>query len=125
MTMQTQASTGMQPIDFYEAEGEVLHQEVYPAEIALPDGTMLTSVYAFVTSHRLLAYGETGDRQIGLIYGADLAVPGSVPKHVGTLRGSLQCDIAVGGTAWINLGRGCGCGSPLKAMRAPVPRVRR
>lgn len=116
----------MRPTDFYEAEGETLHRDVYPAEVAMPDGSVLTGVHVFVTSHRLLVYGETGQRQVGLIFGADLETPRSVPASMDTMRaGQLECKLGVGGTAWINVGRGCGCGSPLKAMASPVGWVRR
>lgn len=119
-------TTATRPAEFYEAAGETLHRDVYPAEVLLPDGSILVGVHVFVTSHRLLAYSEASGRRVGLEYGADLAEVGSVPADMSTMRaGQLECKLGVGGTAWVNLGRGCGCGSPLKAMKPPVGWVRR
>jgi hypothetical protein len=108
-----------------EAAVEVLARDVFPAEIALPDGQVVTGARAFVTSHRLIAYVVTGDRRIVRAVNLDLTVPGAVEASRNTLvAGQLECPVA-GGSAWVNRGRGCGCGSPLNALASPVPWSRR
>jgi hypothetical protein len=106
-------------------DGETLRRDVHPGEILMPDGTMLTSLRVFVTTHRLVAY-QVQDRTIKRVVNLKLIEPGSVPLDHQTLgRGRLECrvyqladdDTIDGvGTAWVNQGRGCGCGSPLKAL---------
>lgn len=88
----------------------------------MPDGSVLTACRVFVTTNRLLAYqmvdgaiSRTVDMQI---------VPESVPADRGSLFGSLECA-GPDGTAWVNRGRGCGCGSPLKALGPPIAWTRR
>lgn len=103
-------------------DDEVLRQDVFPAEVLLPDGTVLSGVRVFATSHRLVVYGEN---PVGPVLVEELETPWSIEAHMGTLFGQLQCDLASGGTAWVNRGRGCGCGSVLKALAAPLPRMRR
>jgi hypothetical protein len=121
------------------APGELLRRDVYPAEILMPDGSMLTGVRVFVTTHRLLAY-QVQNRTIKRVVDLELVEPESVPLDRQTLgRGRLECRVYVPcidevreedeqviaegnmvvGTAWVNQGRGCGCGSPLKALKAP------
>lgn len=102
------------------AVGERLVRDVHPAELALPDGQVLTGARVFVTSERLLAYRATPDRRIERAVDLELAQPCSVPASRNTLHGALEVRLADGGTAWINRGRGCGCSSPLKALAAPV-----
>lgn len=99
---------------------ERLVRDVHPAELALPDGTVLTGVRVFVTSHRLIAYRATADRQIEKAVELDLQQPCSVPASRGSLIGRLEARLADGGTAWVNRGQGCGCHSPLKALAGPV-----
>lgn len=104
------------------AVGERLIRDVHPAEIALPDGRVLTGVRVFITDRRLLAYHATPDRRITRALSLELAQPCSVPASRGTLpaNGRLEVHLADGGTAWVNRGRGCGCTSPLKALASPV-----
>lgn len=100
--------------------GEILRRDVYPAEVLLPGGELLTGVRAFITSQRVLVYAAAG-RDVELVRELPLARD-SVPGDRNTLRqgaGSLQLDL-VDGTGWVNAGRGCGCGTPVKGMRVPV-----
>lgn len=97
---------------------ERLHRDVHPAEVTLEDRAM-TGVRVFVTSERLLAY-QAHAGQIHQVLDEPLAQPASVPASRSTLQGSLEVRLADGRTAWINRGAGCGCGSPLKALVAPV-----
>lgn len=99
---------------------ERLVRDVHPAEIALPDGTVLTGVRVFVTNRRLIAYRATADRRIERVLDVALEQPCTVPASRGSLIGRLEARLADGGTAWINRGQGCGCHSPLKALTGPV-----
>lgn len=106
---------------------ETLCRDVYPAEVALPDGSVLTNVRVFATTHRLLVFKDGAGRTIEPIIDEPLVHVGSVPASMDTLRpgaGRLECTLN-SGTAWVNAGRGCGCGSPLKALSSPIPWVRR
>jgi hypothetical protein len=100
--------------------GEMLRRDVHPAELLLPDGTILTDVRVFITTHRLLAFKTNAERQIEQCLELTLEQPCTVPADHGTLHGRLEARLADGGTVWVNRGQGCGCGSPLKAFAAPV-----
>jgi hypothetical protein len=99
---------------------ELLRRDIHPADVLLPDGSMLTGLRVFVTTHRLLAY-QVVDRAIKRVVDLELVNPGCVPASRNTLSASERLEMQVeGGHAWVNRGAGCGCGSPLKAMAAPV-----
>lgn len=90
----------------------------------MPNGDVLTKARVFVTSHRLLAY-QVVEGSIVQVVDLPLVDPYGVPADRGTLTaGRLEC-VTPEGTAWVNRGRGCGCGSPLKALGLPVPWTRR
>lgn len=98
---------------------ELLRRDIHPAEVLTPDGSVLTKCRVFVTNRRLIVYKAVGTPLV------DVEIePDSVPADRGSLFGQLEC-VASTGTYWVNRGRGCGCGSPLKAMGAPVPWTRR
>jgi hypothetical protein len=104
------------------AEPELLRRDVHPADVLLPGETLLRDVRVFVTSRRLLVYGTTPEGGIERRATLALKEPCSVPASRATLgNGRLEVHLADGGTAWVNRGQGCGCGSPLKALAAPVP----
>ena len=106
--------------------GEVLRRDVFPADVRLPDESMLVGVRAFVTSHRLIAWAhDPATGEMGEILSLELVEANSVPASRGTLNGGrIQCNVKgpedVEGIAWVNAGVGCGCGSPLKRMGPPV-----
>lgn len=101
---------------------ELLRRDVHPAEISLPDGEVLTGVRVFVTTRRLIAYRALEHGEIEKALDAELKQPCTVPGNRGTLgQGALEVRLHDGHTAWVNRGSGCGCGSPLKALAAPVP----
>lgn len=99
--------------------GERLHRDCHPAEVSLPDGSVIRDARVFVTDSKLLAY-QVADGRITQVLDVEVQQPCSVPRDRGTLRGCLEVKLADGFTAWVNQGRGCGCGSPLKALAAPV-----
>jgi hypothetical protein len=102
-----------------EAAVERLMRDVHPAELLLPDGSVVRDARVFVTSRRLLAF-RVGDGGIEKAADLELEQPCSVPADRGSLRGRLEARLADGGTVWINRGSGCGCGSPLRALAGPV-----
>ena len=102
-------------------DAERLVRDVHPAEVLMADGELLRGVRAFVTSRRLLIFTARPDGSIERPRRLAVEQPCSVPASRGTLVGSLECRLADGSTVWINRGRGCGCGSPLKALAPPVP----
>lgn len=107
-------------------EDEVMARDVHPAEVLMPDGTMLTRCRVFVTSHRMLAFGVGEGRAIKVLAELELAEPYSVPADRSTLKaGRLEIRTSTGETAWVNRGRGCGCGSALNALGQPAPWTRR
>jgi hypothetical protein len=98
--------------------GEALCREVYPANVLLPDGTLLRSLAAYVTTARLVVFATDSFGMIGPVWDADLVVP------IGASMNSLMAHerieaITDRGAVWINRDRGCGCGSPLKTMASP------
>lgn len=98
---------------------ERLCRDVHPAEVLTPDGTVIKGARVFATTHRLLVWQAAG-RNVEQTVNIALAEPGSVPANRGGLNGGrLECATK-DGTFWVNQGRGCGCGSPLKALGAPV-----
>jgi len=97
---------------------EVLRRDVHPAEVACPDGNVIRDCRAFATTHRLIVWGEQ-DRKPEAVLDVELSEPGSVPASLISLVGALEC-VTPNGTYWVNRGRGCGCGSVLKALGAPV-----
>ncbi|HEY4452401.1 MAG TPA: hypothetical protein VGN13_12500 [Solirubrobacteraceae bacterium] len=100
-------------------DGEVLCRDVHPADILMPDGSMLTGLRVFVTSHRLI--GFRAGPEIERVVDEPLANPGCVPACHDTLSSSERLEMQIeGGHAWVNRGTGCGCGSPLKALAPPV-----
>ena len=104
------------------SDPERLVRDVHPADLLLPDGSLLRDVRVFVTTRRLLAYQATADRKIERAASFDVDQPVSVPASRNTLpvNGRLEVRLADGATAWVNRGHGCGCHSPLRAMSGPV-----
>lgn len=87
----------------------------------MPDGTVHKGVRVFITTHRILAYGERARSIIGEpVIDAELVEPGQVEPSHSSLTGALQLELP-DGRAWVNRGRGCGCHSVLKALGSPIP----
>ena len=106
------------------ASHELLRRDCHPAEVLMPDGTLLAGVRVFVTTSRLIAFRALSDGSIERALDEELEQPCTVPANRGTLgNGRLEARLADGTTAWINRGSGCGCGSPLRALVPPVPWV--
>jgi len=109
-----------------------MRRDVHPAEVSLPDGSIVTGARVFVTSHRLLAWKVTQERRgtelgkIEQVVNLRIEDPFSVVASRNTLLSTQTIEVeTTEGTAYVNRGRGCGCHSPLKALAAPVPWSRR
>lgn len=99
---------------------EVLCRDVHPADLALPDGSMLRNVRVFITTDRVIAYQATPDRKVKKVLEEALTVRAAVSASRGTLQGGrLECPV-LGGSIFVNRAQGCGCSSPLKALAVPV-----
>jgi hypothetical protein len=100
--------------------GEVLKRDVYPAQVLMPDGTLLRACRAFVSDRRVLVL----DRNRTLL--ADVEIEhGFVPASGQTLGYNERVEARTldGGSIWILRERGCGCGAPVKSMASPWPRT--
>jgi len=101
---------------------ETLCRDIFPAEIACPDGSVLRDVRAFVTSGRLVVWAAPNGQPVQVL-DVPLTDPGSVvPSRMLSRYGSLGLDTPAG-RYFVNRGRGCGCTGPtrvLKALGAPA-----
>ena len=74
---------------------ERLARDIYPAEVVLPDGTLLKEARAFVTSSRIIVWTESDARwQPNLVFESALTIP--VPRDRGSLRGCVGGRWATG-----------------------------
>ena len=104
------------------ASREVLLRDVHPAQVVMPDGSIVRGARVFVTSRRALIYGvDLATREVLVVGDLAITEPGIIPPGKGTLGPSESLELRTPvGTAWLTRDRGCGCGSPLKALSAPV-----
>lgn len=103
------------------ALAELLRRDIHPAEVLLPDGELLREARVFVTSERLLVW-QKREGQVRQVLALDL-VMAPPPSRASLNGGSLELGCWVDGEeqpVYVNPGRGCGCGSPLKALAPPV-----
>ena len=100
---------------------EFLVRDIHPAEVLLPDGKLLTRCRVFVTSKRVQVWRENLQRMPFLEVEITLADPDSVVESKATMMRNDRLEIVgLHGHAYINKGRGCDCGSSLKALSAPA-----
>ena len=99
---------------------ELLHRDVFPAEVFIArTGEHKLAARAFVTSHRLVVYavGPTGTPERVL----DAALTGPAPERDRGTQGVGELEISTAdGPVFVTRDSGCGCGSALKALDAPV-----
>jgi hypothetical protein len=109
---------------------ELLRRDVHPAEVLLPDGRLLLDARVFVTDRRLLVW-KAGDAGVRQVLEMPLAAEAPAASRQSLNGGNLELvvrEVAQAGkgtlsrqaTVLVNQGHGCGCGSPLKALAAPV-----
>ena len=96
-------------------------RDIYPAEVYETGKGVMTRVRAFVTTRRLIVWGldRTGAMEKKLE--VELAEPpGAFASKAVDAKDHIEVATLTRGFI-INRGRGCGCGSPLKALGVPVP----
>jgi hypothetical protein len=108
-----------------DTEAETLRRDIFPAEVYVPylgRGPMLARV--FVTDRRVIVW--TAEPAAPLpgwkspVRLVDEPVVGDLPaRDRGSFFGQLRVDTA-SGPVHVTKAGGCGCGSPLKALSAPV-----
>lgn len=99
-------------------------RDVFPAEVSMSDGSVLTRVRVFVTSKRLIAWREIDKRELVKVLDEPIVSHDGTPDRSSPGEG-MRITIDLGTrTAIVNKGAGCGCGSALKALSTPIPWVR-
>lgn len=101
---------------------ETLCRDIFPAEVATPNGTVRKNVRVFVTSERMIVWAAPfGTPEV--VFDMPLTEPGSLePSRMLSRQDTLTVD-TMSGRYHVNRGRGCGCTGPsrvLKALGAPV-----
>lgn len=103
---------------------EVLRRDIHPAEVLLPDGKLLLDARVFVTTERVLVW-KVKEGRVQQVLERPLRAGVEIPASRQSLNGGrLEVGCELDGEKellTINQGHGCGCGSPLKALAAPVP----
>lgn len=103
--------------------GEVLARDIWPAEVLMADGTLITRARVFLTSHRMIVWQQFGQLPRKVV-DFKLAVPMD-EAHV-QAAAALPYPIevtAMTNTALINAGRGGCCSNmALQALAPPCPK---
>lgn len=97
-------------------------RDIFPAELLeVGTSTPLLKCRVQITSHRMLVWQEH-DGVPDLVLEVDLAERGSVFEGRAKLAPNAHIDITTTTTGYfVNQGRGCQCGSALKALGLPAP----
>ena len=98
-----------------------LLRDYHPVDVIADDEVVAVNARAFVTTEAIEVY--CADEQRNVVHVASLPIDrAAAPRgDRGTLRGArLDVQLADERTCWLNAGRGCGCGSPLKVMERPA-----
>ena len=99
---------------------ERLLRDYHPIDVTQAGDVLAVGARVFVTTSALLVYQADGQRNVVLTHTIPLD-PAALPRgDRGTLRGALDLLTPDGTVVWLNRARGCGCGSPLKAMVRPA-----
>lgn len=101
-------------VDF-EPEVRDLVAELFPVEVALPDGRVVNRGKVFVLVGGVVVYGEQGGQPLRMFAArhsahAELANPAAPKRRQHSVIHTVEGDVHVNGIL------GCGCGSPLKTM---------
>ena len=95
-------------------------RDVHPAEVVLSDGRVLTGVRAFLTTQRLIVWKLNASKECEKVIEMSVKFT-DVQASRSTLGAGERLEVfSDEATAIINRGRGCGCGSPLKALSTPI-----
>lgn len=104
-------------------DDEILCRDVYPAEVLeVGNDSLMTKVRVFITSHRMIVWRADGNGTPGIYLEVKLAEPFSVSQCQAKLGTNERIEVATLTKGFIiNQGRGCGCGTKLKALGQPAP----
>lgn len=101
-------------VDF-EPELRDLVAELFPVEVALPDGRVVLRGKVFVLSGGVLVYGEESGRP-ALMFRSRHAAQPELANPVAPKRRQLTTVTTTDGVVRVQGILGCGCGSPLKTF---------
>jgi hypothetical protein len=100
---------------------EVLVRDIKGAEILASDGTLMTKVRVFITSHRMIVWRTDANKVPGIVLEVKLAEPNSVCAQQAKLGYNERIEVATLTKGYIiNQGK-CLCGSVLLALPTPAP----
>lgn len=99
-------------------------RDVFPAEVMLTrdgESTVLTGVRVFVTTDRVTIWALDDKKEIVQLHSITGTTTEATPSR-STMQEGERFAVAVpnGQHLLINKGRGCGCGSKLKALAPPI-----
>ena len=97
-----------------------LLRDYHPVELVHAGDVLAVGARVFVTDAAVLVYQADEQRNVVHTHTLPIDRDALIAAHRGTLQGSLEVPLVDGSTLWINRARGCGCGSPLKAMERPA-----
>ena len=102
-------------------DGELLVRDIFPAEVLEVGGSLITKVRVFITTHRMIVWHEQYKGVPAKLLEVNLAEPFSVASQQAKLGYGERIEVATMTRGFIiNQGRGCGCGSVLKALPRPA-----
>lgn len=105
-------------------QSPVTIRKVWPAEVALPDGTVLRDALVVVTQQRVYVWRASAAGQIELVWNSGWTWEGSVLTKEHLLVASPLRVATEAGVMSVNRGRGCGCGNPLGRWQPWQPEMR-
>ena len=83
---------------------------------------MMTKVRVFITTHRMIVWRTDASKSPGICLEVKLAEQGSVCAQQAKLGYGEHIEVTTLNAGYIvNQGRGCMCGSILKALPLPAP----
>jgi hypothetical protein len=103
------------------SDDERMVRDVFPAEVVFTDGTVLTGVRVFVTTERCMIWALDDKKELVNVHALYNTTTDAKPSR-NTLQEGERVAIDVDNLQRlvVNKGRGCGCGSKLKALSPPI-----
>ena len=102
-------------VDF-EPDARDLIAELFPVEVSLPNGTVVSRAKVFVVVGGVVVYGSTPDRKSYLAFSARHAEHPKMANMAAPKRRQTSTFATTEGTVIAQGTVGCGCGSPLKVL---------
>lgn len=101
--------------------GTRLLRDYHPVDVTVGGDVLAVGARVFVTDVALLVYQADDQRQVVRTHAIPLATDNLPRADRSSLRGAaLDLMTDEGNQVWVNTGRGCGCGSPLRIMERPL-----